>query len=127
MPRKRAGAHTIEVTGAKGQATTYRRNRKRYGNGKGSVYLRSRDGKWIAALPLGGGKTKTWVCRSEPEAEDKLRQALEQLGLGVLPDARRTTLGEWLDHWLQTRVRGHKAPRTAESYEYLIRVHVKPS
>ena len=81
----------------------------------------------MAALPLGGGKTKTWVCRTEEEAEAKLLEGLEQLGQGILLDTRHMTLGAWLNHWLETRVRGHKAPRTAESYEYLIRVHLTPS
>src|SRR5581483_5747047 len=127
MARTRAGAHTITATTPDGQETSYKRNRKRYANGKGSVYQRSRDGKWVAALPLGDGKTKTWVCRTEAEAEGKLQDALEQLGQGISVDTRQMTLGQWLDHWLETRVVGHKAPTTVESYEYLIRVHVKPS
>ena len=127
MARKRSGAHTITVTRADGQQTSYRRNRRRYGNGRGSIYQRSRDGKWVAALPLGDGKTKTWVCRTDEEAEAKLLAGLAQLGQGVLLDTRCMTLGEWLEHWFETRVRGHKAPRTVESYEYLIRVHLKPA
>lgn len=127
MARKRAGALIITRTGEDGEDTSYRRNRKRYGNGRGSVYKRSRDGKWIAAIPLGEGKSKTWVCRTEAEAEAKLQEAIEQISQGVLPDTRRMALGEWRTHWLETRVQNHKAPKTVESYEYLIRVHLKPS
>jgi integrase len=127
MARKRSGAHTITVTGPDGQQTAYRRNRKRYANGKGSVYQRSRDGKWVAALPLGDGKTKTWVCRTEAEAEVRLQEGLEQLGQGIALDTKQMTLGEWLDHWFDTRVVGHKAPTTVESYRYFIRVHLKPA
>lgn len=80
MARKRAAALIITRANEHGEVTTYRRDRKRYVNGRGSVYQRSRDGKWVAALPLGGGKTKTWVCRSEAEAEAKLQEALEHAG-----------------------------------------------
>lgn len=127
MGRKRAGAHTIAVSRPSGRDRVYRRNRKRQANGKGSVYQRSRDGKWVAALPLGDGKTKTWVRRSEEDAETKLLDELEKLEQGVVTDTRRITLGDWLLHWLETRVEGHKAPRTVESYEYLYRVHVQPT
>lgn len=72
--------------------------RRRRGHGEGSIYQRSSDGLWIAAVTLPGGGRTTASGHTEREAIAKRDAIKASLAAGVLPDT--ATLGEWLDHWL---------------------------
>lgn len=90
--------------------------------GEGSVCQRT-DGKWCAALQLGGkrlyvyGKTRT-------EAAEKLRSLSGQATAnGRLPDAGKLTLSEYAKDWLEQAT---LRPGTLADYESLARCHVLP-
>jgi integrase len=102
----------------------------RRGKGEGSIYKRD-DGVWIAAVDLGwsGGKRSRKVVSGRTRAEvvkrlNDLRSHAER-GLASAPE--RLTVGEYLDHWVATRVPGTVAPRTLELYERAVSKYVNPS
>ena len=66
------------------------------------------------------GKTKT-------EAQRALRKATADRDGGLVFDAGRITLGEYLDRWLSTSVRDTVRRSTYARCERLVRNHIKPS
>ncbi len=61
------------------------------------------------------------------DAERKLAELLGQSYAGSLVEPQKMTFGEWLDSWLETAIKPpNKKLRTYESYESIIRVHIKP-
>lgn len=104
---------------------------KRRGHGEGSIYQRSRDGRWVASIDLGyvdgKRKRKRTIHRTRKEAGEalsKLRQAKRE-GRMVAVDGR-TTVASYLDDWLETAVKTSVKPSTYKRYESLVRLHVKP-
>jgi hypothetical protein len=79
----------------------------RRGKGEGSIYKRD-DGVWIAAVDLGwsGGKRSRRFVNGRTCAEVVKRlndlQSHAERGLAMAPE--RLTVGEYLDHWVATRV-----------------------
>ena len=74
--------------------------------GEGSIYQR-KDGKWVAALPVGytrtgGLKRATRIRKTEAEAKRALRQLRRDHAAGQTQGASpRTTLKTWCDQWKQ--------------------------
>jgi len=63
---------------------------------------------------------------SPQEARAKLRAAQRELDQGVRADSR-TTVGKWLDFWLETVVAGRVGSNnTRASYRTIVRAHLKP-
>lgn len=53
-------------------------------------------------------------------------QVAEHRKAGYQPP-KKQTVSEWLDHWMRTYVRVHLRPSTAETYQWLIRIHISPA
>jgi hypothetical protein len=93
--------------------------------GEGNIYRR-KNGLYEARLRTRNGDRKSVYGKSPAEVQAKLRQLqVETAG------ARKTdidlTVGEWLDIWLlKLRGEGALRPRTVDSYEYNVRVRIKP-
>ena len=74
------------------------------GSGEGSIY-KNAEGRWTAAITIGyvKGKRRRKViyASTRTEVASQLKKVLrdQQLGLTVAPD--RTTLGEFLQSWLE--------------------------
>ncbi len=96
------------------------------GNGEGSVYRRKGDGKWVASLTLEGGKRKVFYAKTRTEVKEKLQEAQEKLGKGLLVLGPEQTLGEYLGEWLRARKQAIR-PRSSERYEAIIRLHLVPT
>ncbi|MCW2279173.1 tyrosine-type recombinase/integrase [Heliophilum fasciatum] len=100
-------------------------------NGQGSVYQR-KDGYWVAQVYIGkddNGKPK-YARKTFKHEEDALHwrdKALVEHRQGVFTVPSTVTFAEWLDIWLTQYVRPHVRPKTWESYEYIIRLHLKPT
>lgn len=98
---------------------------------KGSVRRRSRN-SWEITLDLGvdpqGRRQRQYlhVKGKKAEAERKLREMLTALDKGVPVDTSKITVSELLNRWYSDYVVPNTKPRTAESYEVIIRVHLKP-
>ena len=105
--------------------------RTRRGHGEGSIYRRSRDGRWVGMLDLGwiDGKRRRPIVTGATRAEvvAKLRQLRSAQDKGVDIAAAPRTLAAWLDEWMT----GIKAldgtrPSTLDRYRIAIDSHIKP-
>jgi integrase len=105
------------------------RPRRRRVNGEGTIYQRASDGLWVGSAYV---YTTTGIRKRRPvygHSFDEVREKLDRIkgdsahGIGV-PD-RTTTLGEYLDHWLD-RVQETKRATTWRGYESAVRLHIAP-
>jgi len=103
----------------------------RRGNNEGTIRKRA-DGRWEARITIGydkgTGKAKyqSFYGKTRAEASEKMTEALHELNIGAYIEPNKITLGEWLDTWLQVYKKGAR-PTTRGTYEYIIRVHLKPA
>ena len=95
-------------------------------NGEGSVYQRA-DGKWCASLSLDGGKRRVLYGKTRQEVARKLNAAQLAKQQGIPAPPQRLTVAKLLDDWFERDVKQRSLTRTQESYEFLIRVHLKPA
>jgi integrase len=105
---------------------------KKRGNNEGSITQR-KDGRWQAAITLGRdpttGKLKraTFYAKTRQEAADKLTKALHDRAHGTFVAPHQVTLVAWLDTWLWEHKQPSLRPITFDSYEMLVRRHLKPA
>jgi len=101
------------------------------GNNEGSIFKRN-DGTWCAMVTEGRDpKTGKLIRRSfygktRQEVSEKLSKAQEDLRKGTLVENTRIKVGQWLDDWLTKYKKGRIRPTTYDSYEMVVRVHIKP-
>jgi integrase len=106
---------------------------RRARKGEGSVYQRSSDGKWCAAVTLPDGRRKVVYGVDEKDALKQRRALLNSVDAGrPLPAGRTPTLGQFLERWLTVTIpseveAGHLTASTADSYDQKIRLHVLPT
>src|SRR5829696_5442749 len=74
-----------------------------------------------------GRKRKTLYGKTRQEVAAKLAKALSDRENGLVFDAGKMTVGEYLERWLTDSVRGTVRPSTFERHEQIVRVHVKPA
>ncbi len=107
------------------------KNKRRRGQNEGSIFQR-KDGRWVGQLSLGwelGRRKCRWVYGHTAE---EVRKALNQLktdqdkGLPVASDGPKRLAG-YLDDWLENRIKPRAKARSYESFEILIRKHIKPA
>ncbi|MBM3225492.1 MAG: site-specific integrase [Candidatus Tectomicrobia bacterium] len=104
---------------------------KKRGNHEGSI-TRRKDGLWMAQVTLGRdpqtGKSKraTFYAKTRQAAAEQLAKALRDHQQGTLVAPHKLTLGTWLDTWLQDYKRPKLRPLTFDSYEMVVRRHLKP-
>ncbi|MFN8525160.1 MAG: site-specific integrase [Chloroflexota bacterium] len=97
-------------------------------NGKGSVY-RASDGRWWAKISLNGGKLRRKRLaqpQSERGAQATLRALLMEAAEGRVGVNDRITVRQFLEDWIETSVRPRLRPRTTETYETRVKLHVLP-
>lgn len=109
---------------------------KRRGHGEGSIYQRSRDGKWCAVVDLGRGpdgrrRRRTITADTRQDAARKLRELQRDIEDGTVAIGRNMTLAAWLDRWLSDFVDrrvalGDLRDSTAYSYRQHVRDHLVP-
>ena len=102
---------------------------KRRAKGEGGITKR-KDGSWMAYLEVGRdseGKRirKYFYGRTKADVTLKLNDASSDVRHGRYKDPEKITYGEWLDEWMEVWKTELK-PTTRESYEYLIKTHIKP-
>ncbi|HWK79495.1 MAG TPA: site-specific integrase [Thermomicrobiales bacterium] len=73
------------------------------------------------------GKRKTVSGKTRAEANRKLTRIKADLDRGLPMITGGLTLNAFLDQWLEETVKPSKRPKTYLNYEYLVRVHIKPS
>ncbi len=103
---------------------------------RGSLKQRSK-GSWTIILDLGyqedpntgrRRRRQKWVTvrGTKREAEAKLAELLHKVNRNEFVEPSKITLGEWLDRWLEHRIRPKRRLRTYESYKSIIDRHLKP-
>jgi integrase len=101
----------------------------RRGNGEGTI-TRRKDGRWEARYyvqTVNGVKRKTLYGKTRAEARDKLAKALSERIDGIVYDDENTTLGEYLDVWLEGSVFGSVRQSTYDRDTNLVNNHIKPA
>ena len=99
------------------------------GNGEGSI-TRRKDGLYMARYTVqtaSGAKRKTLYGKTRGEVSEKLTKAMADRDGGLVFDAGKHTVGEYLARWLSDSVRDTVRQRTYERYESIVRVHLAPS
>jgi integrase len=103
---------------------------KRRGHGEGGIYQRESDGKWCASVDLGfvNGKRRRKIVYGETRKEvaDKLKALHRDQAAGQAILTDRQTVEHYLDRWLETAVNPHRRAKTANSYEQIVRLYLKP-
>jgi integrase len=98
------------------------------GNGEGGI-SRRKDGLYMARYTVHtatGAKRKAVYGKTRKEAAEKLTKALADWDMGLVLEGENRTLAAFLDGWLDGTVKGSVKATTYESYERLIRCHIKP-
>ena len=102
---------------------------KRRGNNEGGEPRRRKDGRWQADYSGADGRRHSVIAPTVTECRSRLRAAVRQADDGQAPADGRLTVGAWLDVWMRDHVRGGtkpRRPRTADGYETIIELHLKP-
>src|ERR671917_1720804 len=101
---------------------------KKRGNGEGSI-SRRKNGGWMAQYSVytaDGRKRKTLYGKTRAEVSAKLTKAMADRNGGIVYDAGKLTVGEYLTRWLADSVKDTVRQRTYERYESIVRVHLVP-
>ncbi len=100
-------------------------------NGDGDVFGRkNKEGKITSyrGAYVGPDGKRRYVSGSTKEGARKaLREGRTNSDAGLVFDAGKLTLGDYLDRWLADSVRDTVRQRTYERYESIVRVHLIPS
>ncbi len=105
---------------------------KKNANGEGSITKRA-DGKWMGQVSVGRdpitGKIKrqTFYGKTRDEVRQKITKVQFDIQQGAYIEPSKLTFGEWIDTWLKHYKTASIRPTTLTSYEYIIRIHIKPS
>ena len=105
----------------------------RRGNNEGSVFKRKSDDRWCAIVTTGYSPDTGKPIRAyyydttRAGVVAKRDAALKDVKAGSYVKPKKQTVGEWLGTWLETYVAPSVRPKTWESYESIIRVHLRPA
>jgi integrase len=100
------------------------------GNGEGDITRHKKSGLYMARYTVEtptGKKRKTVYGKTREEAHEKLIEALSNRNKWLIFEGENQTLSAYLDRWLNGSVKGSVKPSTYESYERMIRNHIKPA
>src|SRR5918992_2359367 len=106
----------------------HRRVSKKRGNGEGSIYRR-KDGRWVGQYTIytaTGPKYRYLYGKTRAAVAEKLTKAMADRDSGLVFDAGKMTVGEYLDRWLDS-IRDTLRRRTWTRHEEVVRLHLKPS
>jgi len=98
-------------------------------NGEGGITYRE-DGRYMGRYTVQtatGPKRRVVYGRTRKEAHEKLVKALADRDQGLIFEGENQTLAAYLERWLNGSVAGCVKPSTFESYERIIRNHIRPS
>ena len=97
-------------------------------------------GNWYAVLsvrdPQTGKRKVKWRslpdCKNKRDAQNECARLVTEISSGSFIQTSKTTLGEWIEHWISIGCPGSKrrrevGPRTIERYAQLLRCHVIPT
>ena len=97
---------------------------KKRGNNEGSVYKRKDGPGWRGAYTvqtINGPRRRYVSGRTRAETAAKLAKAMSDGEDGLVFDAGKLTVAEYLERWLTGSVKNSVREVTFESYERLVR------
>jgi integrase len=103
------------------------------GNTEGSITYNNKRKRWEAKFSFKDTVTgvlirKTFVGKTQAEAQEKGKEWRRKLEGGLMLDADITTLGEWIEVWLTEYVRSKGlSPKTVAKYESCLNCYVVPA
>jgi integrase len=95
-------------------------------SGEGMVRQRS-DGRWEGRYRASDGRKRSIYARTQREAIDRLRAALNARDKGIRPVDQRLTVGAFLEDWVEHQVKPSRRPATIESYAGAVRRYLVPA
>lgn len=104
---------------------------KRRSNGEGCIYKDTRSGKWKGKFEIGydakgNRKFKSCTGNSEREVRLLLKDLMEKHHAGIDVSSKSIKVGEYFDKWFYDNVIYDLRESTRQSYEMIIRRHIKP-
>ena len=98
----------------------------RRGNAEGSIYKRG-DGRWAAAISLGGGRRRAFYGRTRGAVQEKLKAARRTIDDGLPLSSDRQTFAKFANRWLDDVARVTVKAKTFLFYESILRLHIMPA
>ncbi len=104
---------------------------KRRSNGEGCIYKDTRSGKWKGKFEIGydakgNRKFKSCTGNSEREVRLLLKDLMQKHHAGIDVSSKSIKVGEYFDKWFYNNVIYDLRESTSQSYEMIIRRHIKP-
>lgn len=105
---------------------------QRNAQGKRLNCRKEKCGSWVYVLDTGRGgdgkrrQERRSGFRTQTEAEGALNAAMAAVSAGTYAHDNGTTVGEWLDQWLEDKRAAGLRPTTARSYGQHIRDYLRP-
>ena len=102
---------------------------KKRGNNEGSIYRR-KNGTWAAQYTIWtaeGRKRRSVSGKTRAEVSRKLTEAMADRDGGLIYDAGKLTVGEYLNKWLADSVKGMVKETTYANYAYVTHRHISPA
>lgn len=101
-------------------------------NGDGSVFYDASKGLWVGQLDLGRDsqgrrRRRKFVGATRKEAKQRLDAALAKRKAGLPVPDERTTVGAFLQHWIDHSVPGTVSEGTVDTYRRSIRLYLVPA
>ena len=100
---------------------------KRRSHGEGTLYYSNTHELWVAQITLPNNKRKTKYSKDQKTAREWLLAQRDALKDGFLVEDDKLTVSQFLDKWYSDVAVHSLRPKSLESYEYLIRLHIKPN
>ncbi|MBP2658645.1 MAG: hypothetical protein H6Q69_1677 [Firmicutes bacterium] len=99
--------------------------------GEGTIYKNEKLNRWEGQFSYvdpetGKSKRKKIIGSSQKEVAAAGKSFLKSLEDGLLPEAGRITVWEWLERWLADFVKPKVRLKTYEKYECYLRNYIKP-
>jgi integrase len=99
---------------------------KRRPRGEGSLYWHEKRQCWVGQFNLPDGKTKTKYGKTQKEVKDWLLKMRGDHRDGFMVKDEKVTLSQFLSAYMSDVARHSLRPKTVESYEGIIRLHINP-
>ena len=98
--------------------------------GEASIF-RAKDGRWHGWITVGTGANgkpdrRHRTAKTRNEVVRKIRELEVRRETGTITAVNSDTVEAWFRHWLTNIAARRVRPRTLESYESMIRMHITP-
>ena len=104
---------------------------KRRSNGEGCIYKEQRSGRWVGKFEIGHdskGNRRFKTCRAKTEREVRrlLKDLMDKHRAGINVTTNAIKVGDFFEDWFYKNVVNNLRLSTSQSYEMIIRRHIKP-